>query len=128
VVSVADGIDAGPGARLDHADAAPPDGGAGPASRNITNAADVVGAMRPRFRACYQALLEHRNPRAAGRVRLRLRVDCEGRIRSMDAEASGVDRETVECMFATARGDRFDPPEGGSAVVSIPVTFVLQAR
>jgi hypothetical protein len=105
------------------------DAGTTPSARgNVGNAARVVAAMRPRFRACYQALLDQRNHNAAGRVRLRIDIDCKGRIRAMGAEASGVDQAMVECMFAVASRDRFDPPIGGSAVVRVPATFVRQPR
>jgi hypothetical protein len=99
------------------------DAGTSPALGNISNAARVVAGMRARFRACYQALLDKRDPRAAGQVRLAFRVDCEGRIAAITAQTSGVDRETVDCMFAAVGDDRFDPPVGGKAVVNVPVNF-----
>jgi len=103
-------------------------GATAPALGNISNAARVVAGMRARFRACYQTLLEKRDPRAAGQVRLALRVDCEGRIAAITAQTSGVDQETVECMFAAVGDDRFDPPVGGKAVVNVPVNFVQRTR
>jgi hypothetical protein len=101
-------------------DAAPP-GAHGPAR---ASAARVVEAMRERFRDCYQALLDHRDACAAGTVRLKFHIQCEGKIQSMEATASGVDGTTVQCMFDSAKQSRFEPPPQRRAVVSVPVRFV----
>jgi hypothetical protein len=108
--------------------ATPVDGGATPSPGTISNAARVVAGMRSRFRACYQALLDERNRNAVGQVRLSIRVDCEGRIEAMTARVSGVDKETVECMFAAVGDDHFDPPAGGKAVVNVPVNFAQSSQ
>jgi len=92
-------------------------------SGNVSNAARVVAGMRPSFRACYNALLG-RNREAQGTVRVTLRVNCVGRVIALHATAHGIDRETVACMFDTAMKAQFEPPEGGSAVINVPVTFV----
>lgn len=92
-----------------------------------SSAARVVEAMRERFRDCYQALLDHRDACAAGTVRLKFHVQCEGRIRSIEATASGVDETTVQCMFDSAKQSRFEPPPKRGAIVSAPVTFVRRS-
>ena len=92
------------------------------ASGLITHAAQVVASMRPGFRACFQQLLDRQG--VPGKVRLSIHVNCAGEISSIRAIASGLDEETVACMFRTVVSKRFDPPEGGASVVNVPVTFV----
>jgi hypothetical protein len=91
----------------------------------IANAQQVVEGMRERFTACYQSQLR-RNPNAEGTVLLTFLVDCRGRIVTIQAEARGLDRTTVECLLAVG-GDRFEAPRGGTAVVQVPIHFVRGA-
>ena len=81
--------------------------------------------MQAGFRQCYQNLL-NRNGDAEGKIRLLFSVDCDGNVRDIHATALGLDREIVECMFLLVAQARFDPPEGGSARVHVPVTFVRE--
>lgn len=85
----------------------------------------AVASMRPRFRDCYAALLS-RNRRAHGAVRLTLRIDCQGAVRSALAAAYGIDREAVSCLFRQVALSRFSPPDGGTATIQIPITFIHQ--
>jgi hypothetical protein len=93
---------------------------------NISNAARVVAAMRPAFRACYQKGLDV-NPDAQGSVRLALKVGPGGEVTSVSAVPSGnLPGSVVDCISARARRAQFDPPEGGAAVVNVPVNLVKQ--
>ena len=93
---------------------------------NISNAARVVAAMRAAFRACYQKGLDV-NPDAQGSVRLAIKVGPGGEVSSVSAVPSGnLPGSVVDCISARARRAQFDPPEGGAAVVNVPVNLVKQ--
>jgi hypothetical protein len=83
--------------------------------------------MRPGFRACFQRFLDRRRGAVGGGklgARLSIHVGCDGAITAIRATTRLLDEDTITCMFATIRPNRFDPPEGGSSVVNVPVTFV----
>jgi len=85
--------------------------------------AQVVEGLRERFRACYQEELLARGD-AAGHIDLKLRVDAKGAVSSVAADVTGNLQTTGECVRAVARAAQFQPPEGGSAIIAVPVTFV----
>lgn len=92
----------------------------------LSNAARVVAGMRAGFRACYQRGLAE-NPDAAGGIKLTIRVGPGGEVLSVAASPSGnIPAMVLNCVQARARAAQFDPPEGGAAVVSVPVTFIKQ--
>ncbi len=92
----------------------------------VSNAASVVAGMRAGFRACYQHGLDE-NPDASGAVRLTIRVGPGGEVLSVSASPSGnLPASVVSCVQTRARAAQFDPPEGGSAVIQVPVNFVKQ--
>ena len=93
---------------------------------NISNAAKVVAGMRAAFRACYQKGLDV-NPDAQGSVRLAIKVGPGGEVTNVSAVPSGnLPGMVVDCISARARRAQFDPPEGGAAVVNVPVNLVKQ--
>jgi hypothetical protein len=96
-----------------------------PGAVSTSDAALVVASMRPGFRACYQRFPPP-DPRAFTAVRLTLRLDCLGAVRSILAEARGLEWKTVDCVVGRAAASFFPPPAGGSAQIQIPVTFVRQ--
>ncbi len=93
------------------------------ASGTVSNAARVVEGMRSDFRRCYNADLAT-NPHAEGSVKLTIHV---GSDTSVKAVPSGYLRSTTECVHMRAAAARFAPPEGGSAVIDLPLTFVYHA-
>lgn len=100
-----------------------PDGGG-----TISNAAAVVSAMRPSLRECYQREL-NQSPYAAGGIHLTIRVGPDGSVVSVDAiplpsAPSTLSEKVTECVTRIALDAQFLPPEGGSAVIQVPVTFV----
>jgi hypothetical protein len=95
------------------------------AAKTVSNAESVLGGMRPGFRACFEDEML-RLPCAQGTARVTMHVDCRGKLAVMSARAEGLDQQTVECIFKVAALATFDPPEGGSAVIQVPVTFILQ--
>jgi hypothetical protein len=67
------------------------------------------------------------NPDAQGQIRLSIRVGPGGEVQSVNAVPSGsLPGSVVDCVKARASAARFDAPEGGAAVVQVPVTFVKQ--
>jgi hypothetical protein len=101
-------------------------GGAAVSGGNVSNAARVVAGMRAGFRNCYQRGLAE-NPDAAGSIRLTIRVGAGGEVAGVSPSASGsLPASVVSCVVARAQAAQFDAPEGGSAVIAVPVTFVKQ--
>lgn len=101
-------------------------GGAAVSGGVVSNASRVVAGMRAGFRACYNRGLAV-NPDAQGSIRLAIRVGPGGEVQGVTAVPAGnLPPSVVSCVRARASAAQFDPPEGGSAVVNVPVTFVKQ--
>jgi hypothetical protein len=100
-------------------------GGAAVSGGAVANASRVVAGMRAGFRNCFNRELAA-NPDAQGTIRLTIRVGPGGEVQNVTAAPSGALGSAVECVKARARSASFDPPEGGSAVIVVPVTFVKQ--
>lgn len=101
-------------------------GGASVSGGSVSNAARVVAGMRAAFRACYQRGLNE-NPDAQGNIRLTIRVGPGGEVTNVTATPSGnLPPSVVSCVQARAKAAQFDAPEGGSAAIVVPVTFVKQ--
>ena len=101
-------------------------GGASVAGGTVGNASSVVARMRAGFRACYNRGLAT-NPDASGKINLRIKVGAGGEVAGVAASSSGnLPASVVNCVKGRARSARFSPPEGGAAVVSVPVSFVKQ--
>jgi len=93
----------------------------------VSNASQVVATMRHGFRSCYQRYGLAENPDAAGSIKLTIRVGAGGEVAGVSASASGsLPAAVVSCVQTRARAGQFNVPEGGSAVVVVPVTFVKQ--
>jgi len=101
----------------------------GPTSNSggiVSNAARVVAGMRAGFRNCYNRALAQ-NPDAEGRIGLSIRVGPGGEVQGVSAAPSGnLPDSVVSCVKARAQAAQFDPPQGGLAVIQVPVTFVKQ--
>jgi len=98
---------------------------AGVSGGSVANAARVVARMRGRFRACYQAGLAS-NPDMEGSVTLTAKIGPNGEVQSVGGGGSGDLAPIVPCLKAVVSGGGFAPPEGGGAVVTIPISFVRQ--
>jgi hypothetical protein len=90
----------------------------------VSDAARVVASMRAGFRACYQkAILD--SPDAQGRIQLRVNVGPNGEVTGVAASPSGnLPGSMVSCVRSRASMAQFGPPEGGMAIVQVPVWFV----
>ncbi len=101
-------------------------GGAAVSGGTVSNASRVVAGMRAGFRACYNRGLAQ-NPDSQGSIRLTIRVGPGGEVQGVSASSSGsLPGSVVGCVRSRASAAQFAPPEGGSAVVVVPVTFVKQ--
>ena len=96
-------------------------------SGHVSNAAEVVAGLRPAFRKCYQQGLDL-DPQMAGSVRLTVSVSADGAVSHVDSRADGVSESVAACVEAEAMRAQFNPPESGSAVLSVPVSFVKQGE
>jgi hypothetical protein len=101
-------------------------GGANVSGGQVSNAARVVAGMRAGFRACYNRALAQ-NPDVEGRISLSIRVGPGGEVQGVNAAPAGnLPDSVVSCVKARASSAQFDPPQGGAAVIQVPVTFVKQ--
>lgn len=100
-------------------------GGAAVSGGAVANASRVVAGMKAGFRNCFNRELAS-NPDAQGTIRLTIKVGPGGEVQNVTAAPSGNLGSAVECVKSRARSAQFDPPEGGSAVIVVPVTFVKQ--
>ena len=97
-----------------------------PPARNtpaVSNAAQRVEEMRADFRTCYQTSLEA-DPYLRGTARIVIKVAADGRVAEVKTLGIGLHVDTVDCLLRRAATAQFDPPEGGSAVIAVPVSFV----
>jgi hypothetical protein len=116
----------GAGTKVSGPKAAMPGVSSSVAGGAISNAARVIAAMRPAFRACFQKGLDQ-NPDAQGSIRLAIKVGPGGEVSGVSATPSGnLPPGVVDCVTARAKRAQFDAPEGGASVVNVPVTFVKQ--
>lgn len=93
---------------------------------SVSDANRVVAGMQAGFRRCYNTALQS-NPDAAGSIRLTIKVGPGGEVSSVSASPSGnLPESVVTCVTSRAKAAQFSPPEGGAAVVNVPVTFVKQ--
>src|SRR5262245_17832714 len=100
-------------------------GGAGVAGGNVANANAVVARMKGRFRNCYQQGL-NQNPEMQGSVTLTAKIGPNGEVLSVGGGGGGALSPIVPCLKAVVQSGGFSQPEGGGAVVTIPITFVKQ--
>ncbi|HXS19555.1 MAG TPA: AgmX/PglI C-terminal domain-containing protein, partial [Polyangiaceae bacterium] len=93
---------------------------------SVSNAASVVAAMRAGFRRCYQRGLEQ-NPDISGSIRLSISVGPGGEVSNVGGGPTGnIPGSVVDCVKGRARAAQFAPPDGGSAVINVPISFVKQ--
>ncbi len=101
-------------------------GAANVSGGSVSNAARVVAGMRAGFRNCYNRGLAQ-NPDIEGRIGLSIRVGPGGEVQGVGASPSGnLPASVVGCVKARAQAAQFDPPQGGMAVIQVPVSFVKQ--
>ena len=79
--------------------------------------------MRAGFRSCYQRGLAE-NPDAAGRIILAIQIAPGGEVAGVKPNPSGnLPASVIACVVARAQAAQFDPPQGGIAIINVPVSF-----
>ncbi|HKO52108.1 MAG TPA: VIT domain-containing protein [Polyangiaceae bacterium] len=98
-------------------------GGADVSGGTVGNVQRVVAGMRAGFRNCYQRGLAE-DPDAAGSIRLAVRIAEGGEVAGAIPSASGnLPASVIACVVARVQAAQFDPPQGGTVIVNVPVTF-----
>jgi hypothetical protein len=59
-------------------------------------------------------------------VRITIAVGADGRVTESRGTGYGVPIEMVDCILTRAASTQFAAPEGGKAVIAVPVTFVKE--
>jgi len=93
------------------------------ASGAIADACEVCKNARPRLRACYDEALP-RPPGMQGSVRLHAEVGPDGIVSRVAGGGGPLRRPIVPCLKSVVRTLAFAAPEGGKAIVTIPITFI----
>lgn len=91
----------------------------------VSNAQAVVAAMAAAFRRCYNAGLQA-DPEMKGSVRVTAKIAADGSVSSTASTASTLSEKVAACVVARVAIAQFNPPDGGSATVVIPVTFITR--
>jgi hypothetical protein len=101
-------------------------GNASVAGGSVSDASRVVAQMRAGFRSCYNRGLAE-NPDIEGKIALSIKVGPTGQVASVSATKTGnIPESVLECVKSRANSANFSPPQGGAAVVQVPVSFVKQ--
>jgi predicted flap endonuclease-1-like 5' DNA nuclease len=101
-------------------------GDAAVAGGTVSDASRVVAQMRAGFRACYNRGLAE-NPDIEGKIALSIRVGPTGQVVGVTATKTGnIPDSVIECVKSRATSASFAAPQGGAAVVQVPVSFVKQ--
>lgn len=101
-------------------------GSASVAGGSVSDASRVVAKMRAGFRACYNRGLAE-NPDIEGKISLSIKVGPTGQVASVSATKTGnLPASVVDCVKARANSATFSAPQGGAAVIQVPVSFVKQ--
>jgi hypothetical protein len=115
------GVATGPRKPVATASVAPPEVSTG----NVPDAGRVVGGLKGQLKACYRRALDE-DPTMRGTVRVTAKIGSNGEVSSVQAAPSGLSSGMVACVSRVVRGAQFGAPEGGGAMVSIPMTFIPQ--
>jgi hypothetical protein len=89
----------------------------------VANANAVVHRMKTRFRNCFVAGLAT-HPKLGGTITVIAKVGPTGAVTSVSGGKTSSLAPIVPCLHAVVASGKFDPPKGGNAVISIPITFV----
>jgi hypothetical protein len=92
----------------------------------ISDLASVVTGLRSGFVRCFSSALK-RDPRMTGAFVLEAKVNDKGEVVGVKAnEVRGLPADVVGCINQVMRGARFKPPQGGSAVITLPINVSPQ--
>lgn len=89
----------------------------------IANMPRVIAMQRPAIRACYMQGL-NQDPTLQGKLVVQVKVGPNGDVSSTQVTSNaGLSDGVVSCVSMRLRRAAFDPPDGGAATVSVPMTF-----
>lgn len=92
-------------------------------TKDRTPAEQAIEATHRDFRSCFRKTLV-RDPAQDGRVAIVLRVGPDGKVAQVESYAAcELAPDAIACMKHVGSRLRFDPPPGGSATITIPVSF-----
>jgi hypothetical protein len=93
------------------------------------DAQHVIQAMRPEFRACYEAALK-KDAKVEGTLTLAVHVDAQGAVSSTTPTGvTTLPSELVDCLAQRIERGRFAPPGApGNAGATINVPFRFEKR
>ena len=99
-------------------------GGASVSGGSVSNASAVVAGMAAGLRRCYnRGLIE--DPTMQGSLKLNVAVGPNGEVLSATpVGVKGLSGTVASCAAAVASSRTFDKPGGGSATITIPVSFM----
>jgi hypothetical protein len=100
-------------------------GGLAVSGGTVANAARVVAGMRAGFRNCFNRALAADPSLQGGTLRLVINVAVDGKVSNATSSAptGNLPASVVACVVARARVAQFAAPQGGSATITVPVTF-----
>jgi hypothetical protein len=89
----------------------------------VANATSVSAGMSPGFRRCYNRGLQT-DPTMSGSVQLEAAIGPNGEVQSVvPKDAKGLSTGVLACVTARVSAAQFAPPDGGSAKITVAVTF-----
>lgn len=88
----------------------------------IANATPVVAGMAAGFRRCYAHALRQ-DAGTRGVLEVTASIDAAGVVSSMQESHTGLTPGLVSCILAGVQASVFASPQGGSAIIVIPIRF-----
>lgn len=100
-------------------------GGATITGGGVANAGSVVAGMAAGFRRCFNQALTQ-DPNARGTLKIRAKIGPNGDVQSATPTnvTGAISPVLASCCAGIVSSRIFDPPDGGSAEITIPVSFV----
>jgi hypothetical protein len=93
----------------------------------VPGAGGTIAGLKGGFKACYRHGLEDEDPMMQGSVRVTVKIGPNGDVVSATPSGgAGLSRKVVGCVVGRLSGARFEPPEGGFAILVVPISFVHQ--
>jgi hypothetical protein len=102
--------------------------GATTATVAVANAGAVVAGLRAGFRSCYNAGLNV-DPTMSGKVQLSVKIKPNGEVDVVNPSGNtGLSDSVVKCLIRKVQNAQFDAPGPTGSTLSLPITFVQQAK
>ena len=90
---------------------------------SVANAGSIIASMAKDFRRCWNLELAAPNAPTEAKGKLTMKLDPQGGVSS--ATATGFDSPTLtSCLETVGAAAKFDAPEGGTATIVAPLSFL----